>query len=210
MASREDSMRSLLFTTGCAIIVPLFGASTVAAADDAARLEFFEKKIRPLLVHNCYNCHSASTNARGGLRVDDHNGLLHGGGSGPAVVPGNPDKSLLIQAVRHTGEISKMPPKKKLSAEEIADLTQWIKEGAAWPNAAAAVVTAKANVNYDKLRKEHWAWQPVKEASVPAVKDAAWPRGDIDRFILTKLETAGLAPVGDADKPTLLRRITFD
>jgi hypothetical protein len=193
-----------------AAFVTLFVVSTATAADDAARLEFFEKKIRPLLVHNCYNCHSASTNARGGLRVDDHNGLLHGGSSGPAVVPGNPDKSLLIQAVRQVGETSKMPPKKKLSPEEIADLTQWIKDGAAWPKVEAAIVTAKANVNYEKLRKEHWAWQPVKEAKAPSVNDSAWPRGDIDRFILAKLEATGLTPVADADKPTLLRRITFD
>jgi hypothetical protein len=179
-----------------------------AQRDEAARIEFFEKKVRPVLVKNCYNCHSASTNSKGGLRVDDRNGLLQGGSSGPAVVPGKPEKSLLIQAVTHSGDISSMPPKKPLSAEEIADLTQWIKDGAAWPKVTIAVSTP--NARYDRLRKEHWAWQPLRQSQVPLVKDSAWPRGDIDRFLLAKLEDTGLAPVRDADKPALLRRLTFD
>src|SRR4029077_10362692 len=97
-----------------------------AQADDAAAIEFFEKKIRPLLANNCYNCHSANNNSMGGLRVDDRNGLIQGGGRGPAVVPGDPEKSRLIQAIRQTNDGLKMPPKKKLSDEEIADLTKWI------------------------------------------------------------------------------------
>ena len=111
---------------------------------DAESVEFFEKKVRPLLVNNCYNCHSANTNSKGGLRVDDRNGLLKGGNRGPAVVPGEPEKSLLIQAVRQTDEELKMPPKKHLSAEEIADLTKWIKDGAAWPEVDAAAVRSQA------------------------------------------------------------------
>jgi cytochrome c553 len=179
-----------------------------APRDEAALIEFFEKKVRPVLVKNCYNCHSASTNSKGGLRVDDRNGLLQGGSSGPAVVPGKPDKSLLIQAVSHSGDVTSMPPKKPLSSEEIADLSQWIKDGAAWPKATLALSTP--NARYDRLRKEHWAWQPLREPQIPLVKDTAWPRGDIDRFLLAKLEEKGLAPVGDADKQALLRRTTFD
>src|SRR5205085_1885229 len=101
---------------------------------DEAALTFFERKIRPLLVDNCFNCHSANTNSKGGLRVDDRNGLVQGGGRGPAVVPGHPEASLLLQAVQQTGDV-KMPPKTRLNAEQIADLTKWIKDGAAWPKA---------------------------------------------------------------------------
>lgn len=166
--------------------------------DDPARVEFFEKRVRPVLVQNCYTCHSASTNAKGGLRVDDRNGLLRGGSSGPAVVPGEPEKSLLIQAVNHTGDVTSMPPKKHLSAEETADLVRWIREGAAWPRAEVAV--SKPNPRYDQLRREHWAWQPLRESTPPVVRDAAWPRGDVDRFVLARLEGKGLAPAGDAGK----------
>jgi hypothetical protein len=182
--------------------------SAARADDEASRIEFFEKKVRPLLVKNCYTCHSASTNAKGGLRVDERGGLLRGGSSGPAVVPGSPEKSLLMQAVNHTGDISSMPPRKNLSAEELADLSRWIKEGAAWPKAELAV--SKPNSKYDQLRKEHWAWKPLSDAKAPRVKEESWPRGEIDRFVLAKLEEKGLFPVGDSDRPTLLRRVTFD
>ncbi|HYT92791.1 MAG TPA: PSD1 and planctomycete cytochrome C domain-containing protein, partial [Gemmataceae bacterium] len=178
--------------------------------DEAALVEFFEKKVRPVLVNNCYNCHSANTNSRGGLRVDDRNGMIHGGGRGPAVVPGQPDKSLLLQAVRHTHKDVQMPPKKQLSAAEIADLSNWIKDGAAWPKVELPASISKPSAKYERLRKEHWAWQPLRAAKVPAVKDASWARGDLDRFILSKLEEKGLRPAGDADRPTLLRRVTFD
>jgi hypothetical protein len=193
------------FVAGSALLLL---AAVARADDDAARVEFFEKKVRPVLVKNCYTCHSASTNAKGGLRVDDRGSLLRGGGSGPAVVPGNPEKSLLIQAVSHSGDVSIMPPRKHLSAEELADLTRWIKEGAAWPKTEFA--SSSANPTYDRLRKEHWAWRPLRDARPPAVRDASWPRGDIDRFVLATLEEKGLRPVGDADRTTLLRRVTFD
>jgi hypothetical protein len=179
-----------------------------AAPDDARLIEFFEKKVRPILVTNCYNCHSANTNAKGGLRVDDRTGLLTGGSSGPAVVPGKPEKSLLLQSVKHEGDVNAMPPKKHLTAEEIADLTQWIKDGAAWPKTTIAVTAP--NAKFDQLKKEHWAWQPLQSAKVPAVQNAAWARSDIDRFILARLEQTNLAPVRDADRLTLLRRVTFD
>lgn len=178
---------------------------------DAASVEFFEKKVRPILANNCYNCHSANTNSRGGLRVDDRNGMIHGGGRGPAIMPGDPEKSLLIHAVRHTDKKLTMPPKKHLTDEEIADLTKWIKDGAAWPKAEVSVALTKSkSERYAQLRKEHWAWQPLHEAPVPAVKDATWAREDVDRYLLAKLEAKGLQPVRDADRPTLIRRVTFD
>jgi cytochrome c553 len=171
---------------------------------------FFEKKIRPLLASNCYNCHSADTNSKGGLRVDDRNGLVHGGNSGPAVVPGHPEQSRLIRAVRRVDAKLKMPPEKQLTEQQIADLTRWIADGAAWPPVRVPVSVGKPNPTYDRLRAEHWAWQALRNASLPTVKDAAWTRDDIDRFILARLEARGLQPVTDADRVSLIRRLTFD
>jgi cytochrome c553 len=193
-------------------VAPATASAQTAARDEDALLDFFEKKIRPVLVDNCYNCHSANTNSKGGLRVDDRNGLINGGGRGAAIVPGHPEKSLLLQVVRYTHEKVKMPlpPAKRLSDKEIADLTQWIKDGAAWPKVRVPASIGRPNPEFDKLRKQHWAWQPLRDAKVPAVKDTAWPRDDVDRFLLANLEAKGLKPVKDADPLTLIRRVTFD
>jgi cytochrome c553 len=181
-----------------------------ASADDAAALDFFEKKVRPVLVNNCYNCHSADTNSKGGLRVDDRNGLINGGGRGPAVVPGDPEASLLLRAVRQENAKLSMPPKKRLSDEQIADLTKWIKEGAAWPQVRLPASLGHPPAKYARLRKQHWAWQPLRKTEVPDAADPSWPRCDVDRYILAQLLQRGLRPVGDADRITLLRRVTFD
>ena len=185
-------------------------SSGLASEPTPAALDFFEKKIRPLLVENCYNCHSANTNSKGGLRVDDRNGLLTGGGKGPAVVPGQPEKSLLISKINHTDAKVRMPLGKELTREQNADMTKWIQDGAAWPKVALPAAISKHNPNYDKLRKEHWAWQPLAVLKAPPVADAAWARDDIDRFVLAKLEENRLKPVGDADRAALIRRLTFD
>jgi cytochrome c553 len=195
--------------------VILIGASALAwgqtgARDQAARVAFFEKKIRPILANHCYNCHSANTNAKSGLRVDDRNGMIHGGNRGPAIVPGDSEKSLLIQAVRHTHAKVKMPPEKHLADSEVADLAQWIKDGAAWPAIELPASLGRYKEKYAKLRKEHWAFQPLAPAQVPGVQDTGWPRTDLDRFILASLERKGLKPVHDADRLALLRRVTFD
>jgi len=192
---------------------PAHAAEAAAATAPAApsALEFFEMKIRPVFVDNCYNCHSANTNAKGGLRVDDRGGLLAGGDNGPVIVVGHPEKSMLIEAVSYTDSDLQMPPKKRLTPEQVADLALWIKDGAAWPNEAApAVLAGKPKPRYDKLRTDHWAWQPLTDPKAPEVRDGAWPRGDIDRFVLASLEDMGLRPVGDADRLTLIRRVTFD
>ena len=194
----------------CLVLVQVTSSGQTPAPPDAARLEFFEKKIRPLLATNCYNCHSANTNSKGGLRVDDRNGLLTGGGRGPAIVPSEPDKSLLMQAVRHTHKAVKMPPEKHLAEAEIADLARWIKDGAVWPREELPAALGKYKEKYAKLRKEHWAFQPIRAVAAPTVKDAAWPRSDVDRFVLAGLEAKGLHPVKDADRTTLIRRVTFD
>ncbi|MCE9532997.1 MAG: PSD1 and planctomycete cytochrome C domain-containing protein, partial [Planctomycetes bacterium] len=188
------------------------GLTPATAADKAnpAAVEFFEKKIRPILVESCYTCHSADTKPSGNLRVDDRNGLLTGGNAGPAVVPGDPQKSLLIKRVTQKDK-RKMPLEGKgLTDEQVADLTKWIADGAAWPSLEANIAVGKPNPNYDKLRKEHWAWQQLKDTKSPKVQNEAWAHDAIDKFILAKLESRGLKPVGDADKVTLIRRVTFD
>jgi hypothetical protein len=189
---------------------PLPALSQTASRNETGAVEFFEKKIRPLLVNNCYNCHSANTNAKGGLRVDDRNGLLQGGGRGPAVVPGHPEKSLLLKAIRQVGKGPKMPPGKHLTPQQIADLDRWIASGAAWPKVELSYTFGKYAAKYQKLRKEHWAWQPLRVVKPPAVSDSAWPLNDVDRFLLAKLDEKGLRPVQPADRVTLLRRVTFD
>ncbi|MDB5385746.1 MAG: Protein of unknown function (DUF1553)/Protein of unknown function (DUF1549)/Planctomycete, partial [Planctomycetaceae bacterium] len=191
-------------------VMPLVASAQQTPRPDPAAIEFFEKKVRPILVDNCYNCHSANTNAKGELRVDDRNGLLAGGSSGAAVVPGQPEKSLLITAVSYTDGTLKMPPKKQLSAEQIVDLTKWIKDGAAWPEVDVPVDLGKRSEKYEKLKKDHWAWQPLTTPSVPQVSDSGWARDDIDRFVLAKLDQQKLKPVGDADNVALIRRVTFD
>jgi mono/diheme cytochrome c family protein len=202
------SRRLLLFTALAVGLGP--GTAPAAAADEAARVEFFEKKVRPILAGHCYACHSAETKPSGNLRVDDRNGLLTGGKNGPAVVPGRPDKSLLLQRVTQAGK-ARMPLEgEHLTGEQVATLTTWIKDGAAWPAVRVPASLGKPKPKYERLKKEHWAWQPVTKPTVPAVKDAAWPRSDIDRFLLARLETQGLEPVGDADRATLIRRVTFD
>jgi hypothetical protein len=177
-----------------------------------ADLDFFEVRIRPVLVENCYDCHSRTADkVKGGLLLDTREGLLHGGNSGPAVVPGNPDASPLIEAVRYTNEDLQMPPEKhggKLTDAAIADLVAWVQRGA--PDPRANAVAGSSSKTYGGVGKDHWAFQPVKKPAVPPVRDAAWARTPVDRFILAKLEAVNLTPNPDADKRTLLRRVTFD
>jgi cytochrome c553 len=190
--------------------LPVAASGQPASRTDTAGVDFFEKKIRPLLVENCYTCHSADTNAKGGLRVDDRNGLLQGGSHGPAIVPGQPDKSLLIQKVTHTDPKIRMPLGKQLPESRIEDLKKWIREGAAWPAVVVPASVGKPRPRYEQLKKTHWAWQPLAAPQPPQVRDTSWVRDDVDRFLLAKLEAKGLAPVKDCDKGALIRRVTFD
>lgn len=177
-------------------------------------IELFEKRIRPILVANCYECHSAEGKKReGGLLLDSRAGVLKGGDSGPAIVPGNAEESLLIMAIRHTDKDLKMPPERKLAALQIDDLVAWINAGAPDPRVATGTseVTARptAGMSLEEGRK-FWSFRPIVDPPVPAVKDTTWPRNGIDHFILARLERAGVEPAEDADKRTLLRRVTFD
>jgi cytochrome c553 len=175
-----------------------------AAKPDAAGAQFFEKKIRPVLVEHCYGCHAASgKRVRGGLRLDTRAGLRKGGESGAAIVPGEARASLLIRALHHDGLA--MPPKEKLPAEVIADFERWVEVGAPDPRDAGAAAGAD-----EKAGRKLWSLQPLRRPPVPPVRDRNWPRTDVDRFLLAQLEGKGLHPVGDAERGTLLRRLTID
>ena len=172
-----------------------------------AQTQFFESKIRPVLADNCYKCHSTQAQkVKAGLWLDTREGILKGGETGPAVVPGDLEKSLLIKAVRYTDPDLQMPPKdKKLSDAQIADLEAWVKMGAPDPRIATA-----AQKNFKDSAKDHWAWQPLQNPVMPEVKNAAWCQTPVDHFIVAKLEAKGLKPNPLADKRTLIRRATFD
>jgi hypothetical protein len=171
-------------------------------------IAFFEKKIRPVLVDKCYSCHSAKAEKlRGELRLDTREGTRKGGMRGPAVVPGDPKESLLIQAINHKDDLLKMP-KQKLPDDVIADFETWVKMGAPDPRDDATTIV-KSGIDIEKGR-QYWAFQPPKKTMPPKVSDTAWARSDIDRFLLASLEAKKLKPVGDADKRTLLRRVYYD
>lgn len=183
------------------------------AADDG--MDFFEKKVRPLLADRCYECHSPDKKVKGGLRLDTRDGWTKGGDTGPAIVPGEPDKSLLISAVRYKDRDLQMPEKRKLPDEEIAILEQWVKMGAPDPRTGAAsggeVVTTKKQTGLSiEAGKKFWSYVPVQKPATPAVKDAAWAHSDLDRFILTKIEAANLQPAPDATPETLARRLYYN
>jgi hypothetical protein len=196
-----------------AILALLTGVVTRgAAAVTPEQTEFFEKKIRPVLADHCYSCHSAqSKKLKANLYLDTLDGVMKGGESGPAVIPGNPEKSLLNQAVRYHDPDMAMPPKQKLSDQVIADFEQWVKMGVPWSTQAAPTAAAvpKTDWNWAELRKKHWAFQPMQRPTPPELKQAGI-ENPIDRFILAKLEAAHLQPAPPADRPTLLRRATFD
>ncbi len=181
------------------IALPLFGGVD------------FESKVRPILVGRCYACHSAATKPAGFLRVDDRTGFFRGGDSGPAVVPGKPEASLLLQRIEHADPRRRMPRESPaLNAEEIATLKTWIAEGAVWPVETLTVAPAKNTAGYPQLRAKHWAFQPLQKPAPPPVANRAWPATAVDQFLLAKLEQKQLKPVGDADRLTLVRRVTYD
>ncbi len=171
----------------------------------------FESKVRPILVGRCYACHSAATKPAGFLRVDDRTGFFRGGDSGPAVVPGKPEASLLLQRIEHADPRRRMPRESPaLNAEEIATLKTWIAEGAVWPVETLTVTPAKNTAGYLQLRAKHWAFQPLRNPVPPPVANRAWPATAVDQFLLAQLEQKQLKPVGDADRLTLVRRVTYD
>jgi hypothetical protein len=185
------------------------------AEPSATQAEFFEQKIRPLLSSRCFECHGPKKH-KGGLRLDSRASILEGGDSGPALVPGKPEESRLIEAIGYSDDL-KMPPKGKLPSQEIEVLTNWVKQGAPWsdresvePSAAPASNAPATGPLFRPDQKAFWAFQPLKDPPVPSVRRADWPRTPIDRFVLAELEKQGLSPAPQADKRTLIRRATFD
>ncbi|MCC6419662.1 MAG: DUF1553 domain-containing protein [Gemmataceae bacterium] len=196
-------------TRGFLSLLLLAVASVGSSAADNDGSVFFEKQIRPVLVEHCYECHSVETKKqRGGLHLDTRAALLKGGDSGPAIVPGKPNESLLIKAVRYTAPDMRMPPKKKLPAAVVADLEKWVALGAPDPRTGSGPKVAGNGWDLEK-GKRFWSFQPPRQHSVPAVKDAAWPRGNIDRFLLASLESKGLRPAPDASRADLIRRAYY-
>ncbi|HTU20826.1 MAG TPA: PSD1 and planctomycete cytochrome C domain-containing protein [Gemmataceae bacterium] len=187
----------------------LLATSLPGAEPSSEAVRFFELRIRPLLVDNCFKCH-ADKKQRGSLRVDSRAALLTGGDQGPAFVPGKPEESLLIKAVRHDDEL-KMPPTKKLAKEQIADLTRWIRMGAPWPGPdSPAPVLGKREFHIRERDRAHWAFQPIKRPLLPTVKNRRWVRNPIDAFILARLESRGFFPNPPATKRELIRRVCYD
>jgi hypothetical protein len=185
--------------------------AVVAAAPDRSGEEFFEEEVRPLLAERCVRCHGDGA-SKAGLKLTSRASLLAGGESGPAAVAGQPDESLLIEAVGYQG-LPQMPPKGKLSEGEIATLTRWVAMGLPWPDARPEAPTGAVAAPPRPITEEQrrfWSFRPVEAVEPPAVKDTAWPRSRIDHFILSALEARGLAPAPPADRRTLIRRATFD
>jgi cytochrome c553 len=196
-----------------ALVCVLFaGLATAQAAPTAEGVDFFEKKIRPILIEKCYECHSEGKKTKGGLALDSREGLLNGGDGGPSLAAGDPDKSKLIEAVRYQNRDLQMPPKGALSADQVRDLETWVKMGAPDPRekvVAGAAASKPTGMSVADGRK-FWSFTPLTDPKQPAVRDTAWAKTPVDSFILAELEKNGLHPAPPADKRTLIRRATFD
>ena len=183
------------------------GEASLRAARADENDEFFERQVRPLLVAKCVGCHGEKE-PEAGLRLTSQAHLLKGGSSGPAVVLKMPKESRLLQAVSRTGPL-KMPPDETLSVAEVSILSKWIELGLPWPKSVGLTSTQK-EFSITEADRQHWSFRPVTDPPPPAVRDVVWPRTTIDRFVLAKLETAGVKPAATADRRTLLRRATYD
>lgn len=187
--------------------IALVALAIAARADDG--VAFFESRVRPVLVEHCYSCHGADKQ-KGGLRLDSRDALRKGGDSGPALVPGKPDESRLVRAVRHADKSLKMPPDKKLRAEQVADLERWVALGA--PDPRDGPPEAGADADWEAVvrqRRTWWSLQPVRKPSLPTVGDTGWAANPVDRFIKAKLDANRLTPAAPADRVVLARRLSF-
>ncbi|HEY5079916.1 MAG TPA: PSD1 and planctomycete cytochrome C domain-containing protein, partial [Opitutaceae bacterium] len=210
---RTGTARALVVAAAMAALPPSLpadiAATPAAPAISAPDLQFFEARIRPVLADRCYKCHSRlADKIKGGLMLDTREGMLHGGDTGPAISPGKPEDSLIIDAIGYKDADLQMPPKgERLSDGEVADLTQWIRMGAPDPRSLVAKGSSAA---YGGVGRDHWSFLPVRKQAVPAVADAPWCRTPVDNFILARLEENSIGPNPQADKYTLIRRATFD
>jgi hypothetical protein len=194
------------------LFVLLSTINALAVEPTPEQLEFFETRVRPILTERCYKCHSAqSEKLKGGLRLDSFAGLMKGGDSGPVLTPGKPEQSKIVEAVRYQNPELQMPPKGRLPEQQIMALVEWVGMGAPWPKEnATQPVSAASSFDLQMRRREHWAWQPVQPQKPPAIQNQRWPKVAPDRFILAKLEANHLAPAPEADRRTLIRRLSFD
>ncbi len=179
-------------SAACCLLVALLGLVSPGHAAEPGQLEFFEKEIRPVLATHCYECHSVkSKSLKAGLRLDSRAALMKGGESGPAYDASKPGDSLLLAAVRYDGY--EMPPRGKLPAAQIAALEKWVAMGLPWPDEPEPEASSSPPLfDLEARKKSHWCWQPIQSPPLPDVHDGAWPRADLDRFILAKLEERGL------------------
>jgi mono/diheme cytochrome c family protein len=197
------------------LVIAALRAMAVAAPGvefNKAQLDFFERKVRPIFSDNCYKCHSIEKGkSKGGLTLDTREAVLKGGDDGPVIKPGRPEESLLIKAINYDDPDLQMPPKgEKLSSQQIADLTEWIRIGAPDPrDAPKPIGSGKLSGLTDKAR-QHWAYQPVKKPAIPINSNQQWCRTPVDAFILQALEAKQMVPSPDADREALLRRATYD
>ena len=180
--------------------------NAVPSAEEGER--FFETQVRPMLVARCLACHGPEKQ-EAGLRLDSREAVIKGSDAEPVVVPGEPDKSPLVHAVRYEGDV-KMPPAGRLEDRELALLTTWVKLGVPWGDAAPAAAVEDMPARAVRAKATHWAYQPIVRPESPAVSDPAWSRNPIDRFILAEFDRHSLRPSPAADRRTLLRRATFD
>ncbi len=196
------------FRSIAALAAAVFAARDLSATEGYA---FFESAVRPVLVKHCYECHSEEADKqKGGLWLDRKAGWVSGGDGGPAIAPGNPDASLLIHSIRYTDENLQMPPKSKMTTEEIAVLEKWVAMGAPDPrDEAVAAGVRKGQIDYASARAE-WAYRPLAAVAPPEVSARDWPRDEIDRFILARLEQEKVVPAADAGPVALLRRLHYD
>lgn len=204
-------------STGQAVCTAVFAgllasASGLRAEIDATSLDFFEKEVRPVLIEHCYRCHSAeSSNLKGGLRLDSRDGLLKGGDLGPAIVPGEPDRSRLIEAIRYKNHELQMPPKRALPTAQIDALTKWVAMGAPDPRKASTETAAQPLGMSVEEGRSFWSFKPVSPPPVPVIENPkARIENPIDAFHQARLAEAGLSPAPPASKRTLIRRATYD
>ncbi len=203
-------IRKLAFVLIGVGLLPFAGNAALAVDFTPQQLELFEKQVRPLLFDHCVKCHGPEKQ-EGGLNLATRASLLKGGDSGPAIVSTEPGESLLLKAIEYLDE-PKMPPSGKLPAAQIELLRRWVEAGAAWPNdlpLSSGTQAARA-FQVSEQQKQWWAFRPIHDVGPPAVQQKDWPRNDLDRFVLAKLESAGLAPAAAADRSAWLRRATFD
>ncbi len=203
--------RSLLpVLVAAALLAPVSSLRAGEKADQTKQAEFFEKSVRPILSQHCFSCHGPDKQ-KGGLRLDSRRDMMTGGDSGPAIVPGAPEGSLLVKAIHHT-ESPKMPPKQPLKPDQVAVLTTWVKQGAFWPETDRAVRPAVTTPGMTITARDHsfWSFRPITDPPPPAVHDIAWPQTSVDYFIRAAQEAHGVTPAAPADRRTLLRRVTFD